>query len=187
MIGERDVVEIVVLVVGIERAPGAVLALHADDPFPRPGDRAAEVGLGAQALHAIHRHHHHGGVVDVRIVRIGVLERPAAGADIGPPRDPVAFDIQDLLAAPAIRGPCAPASAPGRRPLRARHGRRARCPRSAIRKAGNSPHPRAPPAASRSTRARWRVADDPPDSPARRTSSRCSPSPGRSRRDRPRR
>ena len=96
MIGEGNVVEIVVLVVGIERAPSAVLALHPHDPFPGPGDRAAEVGLGIRALHAIHRHHHDRGIIDVRVVRIGVLKRPAAGTDIGPPRDPIAFDVEDL-------------------------------------------------------------------------------------------
>ena len=53
--------------------------------------------MRARALRAIHRHHHDRRVVDVGIVRICVLERPAAGPDIGPARAPVAFDAQDLL------------------------------------------------------------------------------------------
>ncbi len=39
MIGEGNVVEIVVRVVGVEGAPAAVLALHADDPFGGALDR----------------------------------------------------------------------------------------------------------------------------------------------------
>src|SRR5262249_21369228 len=33
---------------------------------------------------------------DIRIVWIGVLERPAARADIGPARGPIAFDVEHL-------------------------------------------------------------------------------------------
>ena len=46
---------------------------------------------------AIHRHGDDGGVVDIGIMRIGVLERPAAGAQIGPPRDPIAAHVEHLL------------------------------------------------------------------------------------------
>ena len=97
MVGEGYVVEIIIFVVGIEGAPGAVLALHADDPFASAGDRIAIVGTAGQVLHAIHRHRDDGGIVDIGIVRVGVLEGPAAGADIGPPCDPVAADIEHLL------------------------------------------------------------------------------------------
>ncbi len=97
VVGERDVVEIVEFVVGVERAPGAVLALHADDPFARRRDRGAKVALRREPLRAFHRHHHHGGIVGIGIMRIGVLERPAAGLEIGAPRDPVTLHIEDLL------------------------------------------------------------------------------------------
>ena len=97
MIGKRDIVEIIVFVIRIERAPSAVFALHPQNPFACHGNRRTEVALRVQALRAIHRHHHHRRVVDIGIVRIGVLEGPAAGPDIGPPRDPIAFDIEDLL------------------------------------------------------------------------------------------
>ena len=125
VIGERDVVEIVIFVVGVERAPGAVLALHADDPFARARDRGVVVLAAGQVLHAVHRHGDDGGVVDVGIMRVGVLEGPAARADVGPPRDPVAADVEDLLRhqpiEPALdlRRPCA------RRRLPAARGRRA--------------------------------------------------------------
>ena len=38
MVGERDVVEIRVGVVGVEGRPCAILALQSLDPFARPGD-----------------------------------------------------------------------------------------------------------------------------------------------------
>ena len=41
MIGEGNVVEIVVVVVGVEGAPAAVAALHAGDPFGGARDRHA--------------------------------------------------------------------------------------------------------------------------------------------------
>ena len=51
MIGEGNVVQIVVRVVGIEGAPAAVLALHADDPFDRAVDRRCTRGsLSARPL-----------------------------------------------------------------------------------------------------------------------------------------
>ena len=53
--------------------------------------------LRVEALRAIHRHHHHRGVVDVGIMRIGVLERPAARAHVRPPRDPIALDVEHLI------------------------------------------------------------------------------------------
>ena len=79
MVGERDIVEVVELVVGIECAPGAVLALHADDPLARAFERDAKILTTRRFLHAIHGHGDDGGIVDVGIMRIGILERPAAG------------------------------------------------------------------------------------------------------------
>lgn len=38
MVGERNVVEIVVRVVGVERGPAPVLALQANNPFARARD-----------------------------------------------------------------------------------------------------------------------------------------------------
>ena len=44
----------------------------------------------------VHGHGHHGGVVEVGIIGVVVLERPAAGANIWLLVSPVAFDIQHL-------------------------------------------------------------------------------------------
>ena len=49
MVGERNVVEIVVFVVGVERAPGAVLALQSQDPFLRARDRRAVIDAADRA------------------------------------------------------------------------------------------------------------------------------------------
>ena len=47
----------------------------------------------------------HGGVVHVRVVRVGVLERPAAGPQSGPAHRPVADHVEDLpLAQPGAGG-----------------------------------------------------------------------------------
>ena len=146
-----------------------------------------EIVAAAEPLHAIHRHHDHGGVVDVGIMRVGVLERPAAGPHVRPPRHPVALDVEHLQRHQPIEA-------------LARLRDRALAADLEQRVAGERgvPHRRhaglaiglvvlAPPAACRSTCARSRAADRPPDSRARRTSSRCWPWPGRSRRGRPRR
>ena len=188
VVGERNVVEIVVFVVGVERAPAAVPALQVRGSIPaRARSRGDDRSSASTLSRAIHRQRHHGGVVDVGIMRVGVLERPAAGAHMRPPRDPVAAARRASASARAIAAPWRPAAAPRRRRSPAAHGTRARYPRSARRKAGNRPRLHARPAASRRSGAPPPAADDPADSPARRTSSRCSPSPERSRRGRPRR
>ena len=43
MIGEWNIVQVVVLVVGIERAPGAVFTLHAVDHSPRAREARIEI------------------------------------------------------------------------------------------------------------------------------------------------
>ena len=96
MVGEGDVVEILVIVVGIEGAPGAILALHADDPLAGARNGVAIKRLIRNAVGAIHRHHHHRGVVDIGIVGVGVLEGPAARPQTRAPVDPIALEVQDL-------------------------------------------------------------------------------------------
>ncbi len=97
MVGERDVVEVIIFVVGVEGAPGTILALHPQNPFAGARQRSIEVPPPGQILQPIHRHGDDGGVIDVRIVRIGVLKGPAAGTKIGPSRDPVAAHVEDLF------------------------------------------------------------------------------------------
>ena len=100
MIGEGDVVQVMLVVVGVESAPAAVAALQAEDPFATALDRLAELG-GRRRVEprpgAVHRHDDDGGVVEVGVMRIGVLERPAARPHVGPLRGPVAGDVEDLL------------------------------------------------------------------------------------------
>ena len=50
----------------------------------------------AAAIRAVHRHRHHRGVVGVGIMRIGVLERPAARPNVRTLNGPVALDVKDL-------------------------------------------------------------------------------------------
>ena len=78
MVGERNIVEVVVAVIDVERAPAAIPALHALDPFAPSRDRAVETIRAGRLLGAIHRHHDDGGVVEIGIVRVGVLEGPSA-------------------------------------------------------------------------------------------------------------
>ena len=70
------------VVVGVERAPAAVAALHAERPVRAGGERAAlrrDVGHGD----ALQHHQDHGRVVDVGIPVVGELERPAARLEVG--------------------------------------------------------------------------------------------------------
>ena len=92
MIGKRDVVEIKVRVLRIERAPAAVGGLHADDPVARTSNR---IGVGGVTV-PVQQHADHSGVVDIGVVRVFVLECPAARREAGPSHAPVARDVVDL-------------------------------------------------------------------------------------------
>ena len=80
MIGEGNVVQHIMGVVGVERAPAAVRALHPDHPFGGARDAVAVFFR----IRPVQRHRHDRGVVDVGVVVVAVLERPAAGANAGP-------------------------------------------------------------------------------------------------------
>ena len=98
MIGEGDVIEVLVIVVGVEGAPAAILALQADHPLAAPADRlskARRIRFAATGR-PVHGHHHDGRIIQVRIVRIGVLERPPAGPHPRAPFGPVTFNIHHL-------------------------------------------------------------------------------------------
>ena len=172
MIGERDVVQIEMRVLRLERAPAAVGRLHADDPFACPRDR---LGMRRIAV-AMQQHADHRRVVDIRVVRIGVLERPPARPQPGPAHRPVADHVQDLpLAQPGARRRwCRRRPPPSRVPP-------ARCPRPATGTAGNRRDRSPPPAACAPRARRSRRPDVRADSPACRTSSRCWRSPDRCR------
>src|SRR5208282_380552 len=82
-----------------ESGPRAALTLQSLDPFARARDRLGmSVGARAQAppIRAVHRHRHYGGVVEVGIMRVGVLEGPAARPNIRTSRGPIALHVEDL-------------------------------------------------------------------------------------------
>ncbi len=97
MIGEGNVVQIVIGVVGIEGAPAAVFALQALHPFATARDGVPVIRFRRNALFgAVQRHHHHGGVVEIGIIGVVVLKGPAAGTHAGLFLRPIAFHIQNL-------------------------------------------------------------------------------------------
>src|ERR1700730_15556632 len=108
MIGEWDVVEVLMRVVRIECSPPTTATLHSHNPFSRPLDRNADLACRCP----IHCHHHNRGVVDIGVVRIGVLKGPAAGPDIRPTCRPITSEVEDLLGyEPLKRLPDRPADA----------------------------------------------------------------------------
>src|SRR5262249_7972232 len=86
--------QIVMRVVGIEGAPTAIAALHADDPLGCALDRRPI----ALAVAAIERHDNDRGVVEIGIMRVLILEGPAAGADAGALLRPATDGREPLLA-----------------------------------------------------------------------------------------
>ena len=92
VVGEGNVVEGVVLVLGVEGAPAAVLVLHGDDPRGCSLDRlAVRLGIGPVERHGDDRR-----VVHVGVVVVAILEGPASRRGIRPHRGPVARDIENL-------------------------------------------------------------------------------------------
>ncbi len=88
------------VVVSVEGPPAAVPALHADDPAPCLLD-----GLSVlRPTVAVKQHGDDGRVVDVRIVVIAVLERPAAGPQIRSGFRPVASHLGDLAGHQPVTG-----------------------------------------------------------------------------------
>src|SRR5580700_4820027 len=79
-------------VVGVERAPAAILALHADDPFGGAVDRLPV----ALAVEAVEREARGGGIVDIGVMRVFILKGPTAGAQPRAPHRPIADDIEHL-------------------------------------------------------------------------------------------
>ena len=85
MVGKGDVVEVEVGVLRLERAPAAVQFAASDDCMPMIHSRARSIAWAHAGIAvAMQQHADHGGVVHIRIVRVGVLERPAAGAQSSP-------------------------------------------------------------------------------------------------------
>jgi len=93
VIGEWNLVEVIAGVVVVEGSKSAIARLHADQPVS--GDlHGASVARPRRRL--IHRPSHHGGVVEVWIVRVGILKRPSAASQAGVGIAPVARLIGNL-------------------------------------------------------------------------------------------
>src|SRR5258705_10625403 len=103
VIGEWNIVEIIFEIVDVEGGPAAIAALHALDPFAAARDRGIVFMAPGSVPRAIHRHYHNGGVVEVPIVGIFLLEGPATRSNLGPPHYP---------RAPALHQPPWPRTSP---------------------------------------------------------------------------
>ena len=101
VIGERDVVQIVVRVVGIKRSPAAISALHPDDPL----GRAINGPAIPCSVETVESKGDHGSVVKIRIIRVFVLKSPAAGSHFGAGRPPIPDPLQHLLGLEPIECP----------------------------------------------------------------------------------
>src|SRR6516165_5154887 len=88
-------------VVGIEGAPSAVAALHADDPLRRAVDRVAI----ACRIKAVEGERDRGGVVEIGIMGVLKLERPSTGTQAGTSGRPIADHLQNLLALQPVQSP----------------------------------------------------------------------------------
>src|SRR6266849_3360683 len=94
VVGERDVIQIEAVVVGVERTPASVGALHPEEPAePALLGRSRKVGV--EPLHLLEGHHDHRRIVEVGVEVVVVLERPAAGLHVRTLHLPVAGD-EDL-------------------------------------------------------------------------------------------
>ena len=77
VISKRNVAEEVLVVVTVKRTPATVTVLHAEQPLNSAAYGAFHA-LGIGVLHALERHEHKRGVVDVRIKIVAKFEGPAA-------------------------------------------------------------------------------------------------------------
>src|SRR5215471_13609567 len=96
MIGEGNIVEIIVDVVDVVRRPAAIVALHALDPLHATIDGLVIAGTGPRPPRPVHGHDNHGGVIEVRIVWIGILESPTTWAHLRAAVRPVSGNAKNL-------------------------------------------------------------------------------------------
>src|SRR5206468_5047940 len=93
VVGEWDVVQVVVRIVGIKRSPAAISALHPDDPLGGAIDGPAI----PCPVKAVESKGDRGSVVEIGIIRVFVLKGPAAGSHFGAGRPPISDLLQNLL------------------------------------------------------------------------------------------
>jgi hypothetical protein len=102
VVREGDAVEDAPVVIGVEGGETTVPGLHAFEPGERAGfDGGLLRGVGGLAV--FEGEEHHGGVVDVGVVFVGVFKGPAAGLEVGAFDGPVAA-AADLFADEPVGG-----------------------------------------------------------------------------------
>ena len=97
-VAERELRREAALVVDVERAEAARLALHPEHPLEAAARRVGRVVPGAPQ-----REDDHGRVVDVGVVLVRELEREAARGELGPAHRPVAARADLLRRKPLAR------------------------------------------------------------------------------------
>ena len=103
VICKRHLAEEFPVVVGIECGPAAVARLASPAANPDRACVAACWAAGLPARTSLQRQHHHGGIVDIRIELVGVLEGPAGGLGIRALDAPIAFAADFLVEQPVRR------------------------------------------------------------------------------------
>ena len=93
MVGEWDMVKVVMGVVGVKRAPPAISALHSDYPFCRPVNRAAI----SRRPEAVESKSYRRRIIQIGVIGVFKLESPATGTQPRAGRCPVANHLEDLL------------------------------------------------------------------------------------------
>src|SRR5512135_2378213 len=96
MIGKWNIVEVVVDVIDVERRPATVAALQAFHPLDATLDGLVVTTGSFNPAGSIHCHDNHGSVVEVRIMRVGILEGPTPRSYMRTPGGPVSDGIKHL-------------------------------------------------------------------------------------------
>src|SRR6516164_7457161 len=93
VVGEWDMIEVIVRIVGVKRAPPAVSALHSDHPLCRPVNRATV----SRRPEAVESESYCRRIVQIGVIGVLKLESPATGTQPRAGRCPVADHLEDLL------------------------------------------------------------------------------------------
>src|SRR5271163_3831686 len=88
-------------VVGVEGTPPAIAALHADDPFCRPFDS----GPMPFAIKTVECQGDSGGIVDIGVMGVLILEGPPAGPQAWAPHRPIADHLPHLFCRKPVERP----------------------------------------------------------------------------------
>src|SRR5438046_2457477 len=78
MMEERDMIQVIMRIIGIERSPSAISALHPEDPISRPINRLSISG----SVETVESKTNRGSIVEIGVIRVIILKGPAAGRDV---------------------------------------------------------------------------------------------------------